>query len=585
MSGEKKYKLTFIFIFCFFTFSIFSLPFPLQSYYAPGPYSYYSPPTNYSLPPINININLGGFPGSYATGYPNYMGYSPSGYIGGTSLYGNPWMGFIPPTPQWPISTERFAFIHATVDGDYIYLLFGEARGRNRWGLAIFEASGSDEYEYLSHITLYEPVVSVANPAPREIIVKGDLAVIGGDDQGMVYLVDISEKDDPELINKLILGAADDSASDRVTGLAIEDDVLFVGVPLFDENESIIFAVDISDPEDTDEDDDLLDTYTIDDYDISGMVSSPGYLYIVGKDRGYPDGENEEGATILIMDVSDPDHLSLEEDFDDLDDSSLGEPDELSIEIAGDYLFVTCGDSSVSKLRIIDISEPDDPDLISSSQKMTGTQIFGNRYICVKDDYAYVLASDTSTKESRIYVYDIFDPADPDLVETKNLSGGSGYELHLAGDRLFLHIVNQGVMKLIDISEPEDLSLEGTVDLAEILEEEEALDGWGYTGYTVPSYVYGGYPPYGYFYTPPPSYTTYIPMGYNTPYRTSSGGLWNSPNYYGYAQPLYGGNFNFAPGFSFNYGQPPYYGGYPNYAPVPGAGYAIPPYYSGWRRF
>ncbi|MGA1840408.1 MAG: hypothetical protein ACMUIU_07260 [bacterium] len=594
MPGKNTYKTSFAFMFCFFAFSLFFLIPTLQCQW-------------YSYPPPMNNLNFNGFPGNSPWAFSNYppaYGSSPvlrnfspipgySGFSINSDPYGNPWMPYFPPTSgSKNLATARFSFVHLAVDGDYIYALFTEARGRNRSALVIFEASGSDDYEYLSHITLYEPGYLIdANPAPMEIIIKDDLAVIGGDDQGMIYLVDISEKDDPELINKLILGnrTADDSAADRVTGLAIEDDVLFVSVPFFVENDSRIYAVDISNPEDTDEDDDLLDSFTVDDYDVHGMVSSQDYLYVVGRDRGYPDGENEGGATILIMDVSDPEHLSLEEIFDDLDDSSLGEPDDLSVEIAGDYLFVTCGDfegsSSESKLRIIDISDPEDPDLISSSKKMTGTQIFGNRYISVKDNYAYVLASDTSDKESGIYVYDISDPEDPDLVETRNISDGSGYDLHLVDDRLFVHIINQGIIKLIDISDPRDLSIEGTVDLAGILEEAEEFDDWGYTGYVVPPYLYGGYPPYGYSYTPPPLYTPSLPIGYNTPYGTSRVGLGNVPNYYGYAQPFYGGNLNYASRFGFNYGQIPY-GGYPNYGPVPGYSYGLSaPYFGSWRQF
>jgi hypothetical protein len=45
-----------------------------------------------------------------------------------------------------------------------------------------------------------------------------------------------------------------------------------------------------------------------------------------------------------------------------------------------------------SELKIIEISDPEDTELIYSSEKMIGRRLFGTGFIAIKDDYAYVLA-------------------------------------------------------------------------------------------------------------------------------------------------------------------------------------------------
>jgi len=79
MKGFYKIFITI----CFFVFSLLFITSTAQCQ-SWNPYQYQSPP-------ININLNLGGYPGSYSPGYSNYMGYPPSGYIGGTGSYGNNW--------------------------------------------------------------------------------------------------------------------------------------------------------------------------------------------------------------------------------------------------------------------------------------------------------------------------------------------------------------------------------------------------------------------------------------------------------------------------------------------------------------
>ncbi len=247
------------------------------------------------------------------------------GLLGNSSGFsGNPWMGnnylgglycmgglYCPSygrtSPSRYTDKKKFSFKLSAADDDCVYVAFGEAKGEGRQALAIFETSGSDDCEYLSHITLGDTLDDI----PEKIIVRGELAVIGAYNGGTVYLIDISDKEYPELINKLALGRKY-GGTGGVTSLAIEDEVLFVSIEFEGSDKHIIYSLDISEPEETDEDDDLLDSYILDDDDyqeIYNMVSVPGYLYISAKYK--------DDSTILIMDISEPDDL-LTEYFSDL---------------------------------------------------------------------------------------------------------------------------------------------------------------------------------------------------------------------------------------------------------------------------
>jgi len=135
----------------------------------------------------------------------------------------NPYSSGYMPYPSTPTSGPSYlpAELHlacSVADGDFIYLSYenmtnagimqtsdmqsGEA------GFAIFEASGSDDYEYVSHIALFNGGSRRIVPTPTGILVQDNLVVIGAL-EGTIYLVDISDKDDPTLINELFLVDSD----------------------------------------------------------------------------------------------------------------------------------------------------------------------------------------------------------------------------------------------------------------------------------------------------------------------------------------------------------------------------------------
>jgi len=565
-------------IVCFFVFSLFSLTSTAQC----------QPWSPYQSQPINININLSDFSGSYSSGFPgNYSsGFPPplgmmNNYMGGLYGMGGPYStgGIYGPSYNRISSSvkadnDKFTFIHSASDGEHIYLPFDEGGGQNRGAIAILEASGSDDYEYLSHVTLgkkkaYDGYGS--STSASKMIVQDDLLVIGAMDKGAVYLVDVSDKAEPELINKLNVGEKYQSggALSRVTGLAIEGEVLFVSVKFLGSYKHIIFSLDISNPEDTDEDDDVLDYYILDADDcqeIYTMVSTPGYLYITAK--------YEYDSTILIMDIANPDDLSLVETLD-----MKGE-DQVSVAVNGDYLLaaveVERGSDGAYKLKVIDISgDPEDHEIISSSKEFSGqTDDYGSENMVIRDNYAYVFLRDTD--ETKIYVFDISDPEDPDLVETSRGVDGDGLTLYLVNNnRLCLHTTK--TMKIFDISDPEDISVDETVDILDILEDE--LDDWGeerfsithtdYPNYPLSVYpTYGGYGGSGYSGWGGPTYggySSYSSGGYTPPppwesqFLSTGGGSyapapWGSAGsgYSGYGGPTYGGYGGSGPGWGYS---------------------------------
>lgn len=310
------------------------------------------------------------------------------GYSGPPQGYGYNMPSFYPvsssgyPTPELIID-------HSTIEGDYIYAVYqkmlnvgGGNAGES--GLAVFEIS--DDCDYVSHITLASGSGSSSNEIfiLQEIVVQDDLAILGAYDNGIVYLVDVSDKDEPELINKLNIGKG------RITGLTIQNQVVFICEErsVSDSNKNIIYAYDVSAPDDTDEDDDLLDSYTIDDYDVQGMELNGDYLYISGR-------EYDEDPSILVFNVSDQENISLVSTIDDLGGDEYGT---VGLAVNGDYLFSTIDLSGGSsdyedheyKFKIINVSDPQNPEIVFSSDKLEGAQLYGARNIVINDNYAYL---------------------------------------------------------------------------------------------------------------------------------------------------------------------------------------------------
>lgn len=521
-------------IVCFFVFSLFFLSLSAQCQWS-------------SYPSINININFYGFPGgsfpsSDSYWQPAFSQQIPQygGLITGTP-YAAPFGGYYSPPVSMPVSipvstyasmpvftmpaytsgyavpasfmpdpdsirmaatASKFNIMGAASDGEYIFVLFGELNGESRSGLAILEPAGPDTYRYLSHIVLsegghwYNP--DGESSMPTSIIIKDNLAIIGGEDLGMVYFVDISHKDKPQLINKVSLADNQDKGVDRVLDLiAAENGVLFVCIEdldgLTNEDHYIVHALDISDPAKLTKEEGLLGSYTVDkDYKVYGMISAPGYLYLSGKKYV----QNDYGLSIHIINSSDPKNLALVKVIDDLGAPPAGEP-EISVGATdGSRLFTIVGAGEFIgplvdgefQLKIFEVSDPANPQVLSASKKLTGSQIFGSNGMVLENNYAYVLATTYNPRRTKVYVFDVSDLQNPDLVDITENSYGLGLNLYFAdNDNLFL--VTDEFVKIFNTSNPENLPMAKTVDVCKILGDE--LKDWGSAN--PPAYsAYGG---------------------------------------------------------------------------------------------
>ena len=535
-------------------------PLPVSNPYISNSYSMYpaqSPASGYTIYPQSP---------AYGTPVPAFS----SGVMGGTNVYGSPWITYLPPTSESiEAAQSKFGIMCSAMDGDYLYASVLENGGQYRGAVAIFEATDSGEYTYLSHIVLSEGGGSWYNPngisaTPGKIAVKDNLAVIGGNTLGMVYLLDISDKTNPTLISSLKLAGEDDNGADRVLGLAIEGQVLFVCVEDLDgleyNDKYTVYALDISDPVNMNKDDNLLDSYELDsDYKVYNMASAPGHLYLPGKKCV----KENYGLTIHIIDTSDPQNLSLVGIFNQLGSPAAREP-ELSVATDGNYLLATVEASeevgpfsdAAYRLNIIDISDPSAPQIISSSKKLDGDQYVGDRDILVKDNYAYLIASSSMPSKAKIYVFDISNPNVPDLVDISESVNGQGVGLYFMKDnRLCLHAGDK--MAIFDMSNPEDLSLVKTIDLEGLMEDK--LADWGGTAGEAPAYY--PFTPYGTGSSPAGTDSSTagtdsstvrtdsstagtdsspVPVAYPVAYAPSVYGPYNSPAPTGYSQYQYG---------------------------------------------
>ncbi|MEW5803240.1 MAG: hypothetical protein AB1847_14175 [bacterium] len=537
-----------VIITCFFVFSLFFLSLSAQCQWSPT---------------ININLNFYGFPGSFpssdsywqpnssqqipqygglVTGTPYvppgtpYMytggyyspstsaiytpvsmpastpvstsGYTPVSTSGYTPVYApapSQYITYTPPSSDaMRLAAARISLIRATSDNSgYLYLLISEVNGENRSGLAILEPSGSDTYRYLSHIVLSEGYWynQGESSLPRKIVIKDNLAIIGGEDLGMIYFVDITHKDNPQLINKVILADNEDHGVDRVLDIAVENEVLFVCIEdldgLTDDHQYMVHALDISDPEKVTKENGVLGSYTVDkDYKVYGMISASGYLYLSGKKCV----QDDYGLSIHIINSSDPKNLALVKVIDDLGAPPASEPEINVGVIEGDHLFTIVGAGEdlgplvdgEFQLKIFDVSDPALPQLVSTSKKLTGGQILGSNGMVIRDNYAYVPATTFSPRRTKVYVFDVSDLMNLDLVDLTENAYGFGLNLYFADDdKLFL--VTDETIKIFDIKNPENLPVAKTVDVIKILED--GLKDWGsaYPGYAgIPGGLYGG---------------------------------------------------------------------------------------------
>ncbi|MGA1871803.1 MAG: hypothetical protein ACMUJM_25025 [bacterium] len=498
MNKYKNFFMVFLFI-----FSLLFLTSKGYSYYAPIQYPPMYPTYTSQYQPV--------LPGSY----PVVPIYSPS-FIG---------------TGGW---SSKSTCSDLAVDKDYVYSLIqfqsNPLRGLSyTCDLVIFQTSVEDDYEYISDIRLFEGGPLINDYLPHTIFVRDNLAIIGtmgfDDEMVRVYIVDVFDKENPQLVSMLDLSnpiTEEGIPMFFVSGMAVESNVLYLSVTYRYDGKTALYSLDITNPEGMDENENVLNLLTI-NYQIYDMVSVPNYLYLAGINA---DTENQE---ILIVNTSNPSNIFLS------GTCNLGgiKEGKTNIVVDGATLFAVVqasgetdldvfesNEESSSVLEIIDVSNPEHPQIVSSSVEMKGrpgTPNWGHELIVIKDHYAYILTRDG--EGSKITIFKISNLENPYLVKTEKVTedvyttprdeDGGGMGLYLVNEKLYHNIGEK--INIFDISNPIDISMTANIDLLirmyaggydmPVLEEYGVPSLYGYGGYIGYSpytslYGYGGYSPY-----------------------------------------------------------------------------------------
>jgi hypothetical protein len=165
----------------------------------------------------------------------------------------------------------------------------------------------------------------------------------------------------------------------------------------------------------------------LEDVPITGVAVSGASAYVVGRDDG-----------LCVIDVSDP--------ASPCEVGRLGLNNAWRIAVLDSFVYVT-GDYS-SPLKIIDVSDPTDPQLVRTLYLF---DCMGG--VAVRDSHLYVIADG-------LYIFDVSDPSDPREIGHV-CSGLEG--LVISGSCAYVAGAHHG-LGVVDISDPYDPQLLGSFD-------------------------------------------------------------------------------------------------------------------------
>lgn len=168
-------------------------------------------------------------------------------------------------------------------------------------------------------------------------------------------------------------------------------------------------------------------------FDTSGTAHD---LAIMGDHAYVADGE----AGLSVIDVSDP-AAPLQVGTHDTGGFAR------DIELSGDYAYVA---DDQGGLQIIDVSDPTSPVPVGGHSLGGQSQYYG---VTLSGSYAFV--SQASSGYSEVLVYDVSDPALPQLVEQLDTSG-HGYDIEISGNYAYL-AADTAHLLAIDVSDPMEL--------------------------------------------------------------------------------------------------------------------------------
>ena len=179
--------------------------------------------------------------------------------------------------------------------------------------------------------------------------------------------------------------------------------------------------------------------------DVVGSIDTPGDAQgiLVVNDFAYiADGS----SGLRIIDVSDPENPD-----------ELGSYDTPGISravfVVGDYAYAA---DFGSGLRIIDISDPENPEEVGALERWQ----MNAWDVCVEGDYAYV--ADESQGHSSLSIINISDPENPDEISTVE-TPGNARGVAVNGNYAYLAAAGGG-LRIIDVSNPDDPDEVGSFD-------------------------------------------------------------------------------------------------------------------------
>ncbi len=324
------------------------------------------------------------------------------------------------------------------------------------------------DYAFMANIFRGFQVIDISNPEEptlvttndtvsrlNDIVIRDNLAFVSSEKEGLA-IFDISNPEVPCLVGKydvaagsdaialagngrdilltdrentLYLFSVDDPANPEVittfttsgtgTGVAGKNNLVFIS-----EGNQGLETIDLSDPEDPQQKS---------HYDHSGVIKNVVFneTHAFISDR---DG-------IKILDISTP--------------SAAIQTAEIKTEGPGSNLFLAknhlyiAGDRFFG-LKIIDISDPNVPIITATLEPEESDITF--KSIDVVDNYAYICASSNNSK-GKLYIYDISNPAAPDLVCELELPAGRAVDITIENDFALITAEENGLI-IIDISNP-----------------------------------------------------------------------------------------------------------------------------------
>ena len=327
---------------------------------------------------------------------------------------------------RWQSETvEKLEVINISDKANPIFAGFFQTLGR------VVDVFVSGKYAYAAEGYSGLQIIDISNPAPktivgsyntqedaRETVVQGDFAYVTDGESGLFYIINISDPANPTLKSSF------DTLLDRLQALAVSGRYAYVS------------NIGTNPPYDTQ----IIDLGV--DYLTNPTPTLRG-SYPTATDRLFVSGNYLYTANLEILDISDPDNITLEGSYDTTDG--------YSVYVQGDYAYVgTEGGWELPSFKVIDITDKANPTLVSSIDiASAGYDVY------VQGNYAYVAGNGS---DSGLIVIDVSDPALPAVAGSYTTTDFTT-DVTVSGNFAYL---SDADLQVIDISDPTKPTLENS---------------------------------------------------------------------------------------------------------------------------